>query len=91
MKILSTLGLALALTTGPAILTATPASAQPMASYTSCKQLRAEYSGGIAKTSKAAKRVVKSGYRSPIVCPRVYRQVAARLDPNRNGVACESR
>ena len=29
------------------------------------------------------------GLPHPIVCPRVYKQVAPRLDPNRNKVACE--
>jgi hypothetical protein len=62
-----------------------------MTSFSSCKQLRAEYAGGVAKTSKAAKKIKRAGYRNPIICPRVYKQVSATLDPNRNGVACESR
>lgn len=70
-------------------LIAPPASAEPMETYTSCKQLRAAYPGGIAKTKKAKKKIVKRGYRSPIVCPRVYKQVRNNLDRNRNGVACE--
>ena len=81
-----TVGLALAVS--PAL----PASAETMtSSFSSCKQLRAEYAGGIAKNAKSAKKIKRAGYRSPIVCPRVYKQVSAQLDPNRNGVACESR
>ena len=81
-----TAGLALAVS--PAL----PASAETMtSSFSSCKQLRAEYAGGIAKNAKSAKKIKRAGYRSPIVCPRVYKQVSAQLDPNRNGVACESR
>lgn len=90
MKILVNLVLAVGVAATPALL-ASPSAAAPMATYTSCKQLRAEYSGGIAKTKKAANKVVKDGYRRPIVCPRVYAQVSARLDPNANKVACESR
>ncbi len=70
-----------------------PASAEPMPSGTfkSCKQLRAEYSAGIAKNPKAARKIVKKGYKRPIVCKRVYRQVQKKLDRNRNRVACETR
>jgi hypothetical protein len=67
------------------------ASAETMTGYSSCAKLRAEYSGGIARTAKAKKKIVRKGYRSPIVCPRVYKQVQQTLDPNRNGVACERR
>ena len=74
-----------------AVVPTLPAAAEPMASFSTCKQLRAEYPGGIAKTSKAAKKIKRAGYRSPIICPRVYKTEAAKLDPNRNGVACESR
>lgn len=84
---------AAALATGLALAFApvAPVAAEPMASFSSCKQLRAEYAGGIAKNAKSAKRIKRAGYRSPIVCPRVYKQVTPALDPNRNGVACESR
>jgi hypothetical protein len=90
VKILVNALLAVGVAVTPALL-AGPSAAAPMATYSSCKQLRAEYPGGIAKTSKAAKKVVKAGYRRPIVCPRVYAQVSARLDPNANKVACEAR
>jgi hypothetical protein len=78
---------------GFAMTGAAPAAAEPMPTkaFTSCKQLRAEYPGGIAKTAKAKKKIVRKGYRTPIVCPRVYKQVVPRLDRNRNRVACESR
>jgi hypothetical protein len=78
---------------GGLFIAAAPASAEPMPTkaFKSCKQLRAEYPAGIAKTAKARKKVVRKGFRSPIVCPRVYKQVAPLLDPNRNKVACESR
>jgi len=78
---------------GFAVTGAAPAAAEPMPTkaFKSCKQLRAEYPAGIAKTAKAKKKIVRKGYRSPIVCPRVYKQVVPRLDRNRNGVACESR
>jgi hypothetical protein len=72
----------------------TTASAEPMptgAAASSCKQLRADYSAGIAKNAKSARKVVKKGYRRPLVCPRVYKQIKGSLDPNRNGVACEVR
>lgn len=75
------------------VLFAGRATAEPMPSkaFSSCKQLRAEYSAGIAKNAKAARKAVKKGYRKPLVCKRVYLQVAPALDPNRNGVACEVR
>jgi len=78
---------------GGLAVAAAPASAEPMPTkaFSSCKQLRAEYPAGIAKTAKARNKVVRKGFRTPIVCPRVYKQVAPRLDPNRNKVACESR
>jgi hypothetical protein len=79
-----------ALILGPVALAA-PVAAEPMPTkaFSSCKQLRAEYGAGIAKNAKAARKVVKKGYRNPLVCRRVYLQVSPALDPNRNGVACE--
>ena len=73
------------------IVLAGPVAAEPMPTkaFTSCKQLRAEYSAGIAKNAKAARKAVKKGYRKPLVCKRVDLHVAPALDPNRNGVACE--
>ncbi|MCB0899797.1 MAG: excalibur calcium-binding domain-containing protein [Actinobacteria bacterium] len=84
--------LAAAAVAAPIVL-AGPAAAEPMPTktFTSCKQLRAEYSAGIAKNAKAARKAVKKGYRKPLVCKRVYLQVTPALDPNRNGVACEVR
>ena len=84
--------LAAAAVAAPIVL-AGPAAAEPMptTTFTSCKQLRAEYSAGIAKNAKAARKAVKKGYRKPLVCKRVYLQVTPALDPNRNGVACEVR
>lgn len=71
----------------------TVAAAEPMptGTFSSCKQLRADYPAGIAKNKRAAKQIVKQGYRKPIVCKRVYLQVRTSLDPNRNRVACEIR
>ncbi len=82
-----------AVTAGFALTGVAPAAAEPMPTkaFKSCKQLRAEYPGGIAKTAKAKKKIVRKGYRTPIVCPRVYKQVRTQLDPNRNRVACETR
>ena len=84
--------LAAAVVAAPIVL-AGPAAAEPMPTkkFTSCKQLRAEYSAGIAKNAKAARKAVKKGYRKPLVCKRVYLQVTPALDPNGNGVACEVR
>lgn len=84
--------LAAAVVAAPIVLTG-PVAAEPMPTkaFTSCKQLRAEYSAGIAKNAKAARKVVQKGYRKPLVCKRVYVQVTPALDPNRNGVACEVR
>ena len=84
--------LAAAAVAAPIVL-AGPAAAEPMPTktFTSCKQLRTEYSAGIAKNAKAARKAVKKGYRKPLVCKRVYLQVTPALDPNRNGVACEVR
>ncbi len=81
-----------AVVAAPMVL-AGPVAAEPMPTkaFSSCKQLRAEYSAGIAKNAKAARKVVKKGYRTPLVCKRVYLQVTPALDPNRNGVACEVR
>ena len=81
-----------AVVAAPVVL-ATPANAEPMPTkaFSSCKQLRAEYSAGIAKNAKAARKAVKSGYRKPLVCKRVYLQGTPALDPNRSGVACEVR
>lgn len=71
----------------------TVAAAEPMptGTFKSCKQLRADYPAGIAKNKRAARKIVKQGYRKPIVCKRVYLQVRKSLDPNRNRVACEIR
>lgn len=71
----------------------TVASAEPMptGTFSSCKQLRADYPAGIAKNKRAARKIVKKGYRKPIVCKRVYKQVQGTLDRNRNKVACETR
>jgi hypothetical protein len=82
----------LVLAAGGSLTVAPVANAEPMArDFSSCQQLRAEYANGIAKTQRAANRVVRRGYQRPIVCPRVYRQVAPALDPNGNRVACERR
>jgi hypothetical protein len=68
------------------------AHAEPMSGgFSTCKQLRADYSAGIAKNGKAARKIVKKGYRKPLVCLRVYKQVKGKLDGNGNGVACEVR
>jgi len=57
----------------------------------SCSELRQDYSGGVAKSKKAADRIVKKGFQRPIVCKRLYLQVHSALDPNGNKVACETR
>ncbi|MEZ5184240.1 MAG: excalibur calcium-binding domain-containing protein [Candidatus Nanopelagicales bacterium] len=70
---------------------AAPASAESMpTAVKSCKQIRADYPGGVAKTKKAKRKIVKKGYKKPIICPRVYKQAVA-LDRNHNKVVCESR
>jgi hypothetical protein len=75
----------------PATASAAPAEPMHQAGFSTCKQLRAEYSAGIAKNKRAARKIVKRGYKNPLVCKRVYVQVRAKLDRNRNGVACETR
>lgn len=67
------------------------AEVMPTGTFRTCAALHSDYPAGIAKTKRAANRIVKKGYDRPIVCKRVYRQVQVRLDPNRNGVACEVR
>ena len=76
----------------PAIAMAEPPSMSEAAgSASSCKQVRADYANGIAKTKKSANRAVANGYKRPFVCIRVYRQLAPALDPNGNKVVCERR
>ena len=76
---------------GTALPTAAHAEPMPTGTFGTCKQLRADYPAGIAKNKKAARKIAKKGYRKPIVCLRVYKQVKRSLDRNRNGVACEVR
>lgn len=57
----------------------------------SCSELRQDYRTGVAKSAKAADRIVKKGYQRPIVCKRLYLKVFRALDPNGNKVACETR
>jgi Excalibur calcium-binding domain len=90
MVMLRTLGLAVALAVGAGVGVA-PAPAAAMSKARSCGELRQDYPGGVARSKVAAGRVVDQGYRRPIVCKRLYREVQAKRDPNRNGVACERR
>lgn len=76
---------------GSAVPVAASAEVMPTGTFRSCAALHGDYPAGIARTKRAADRIVRAGYERPIVCKRVYRQVGARLDPNRNGVACEVR
>ena len=85
-----TVGLALAVAVGVGVGVA-PAPAEAMSQAKTCGELRQDYAGGVARSKAAANRVVDQGFRRPIVCKRLYRQVQASLDPNRNGVACERR
>jgi hypothetical protein len=61
--------------------------------YGSCKKLWKHFPAGAAKSKKAATKLAKRGYQRASSSARakgVYR-VNKRLDPNRNGVACERR
>lgn len=77
--------------TATALLAPGVGQAEMAAGTSSCSQLRQDYANGVAKTKKAANRIIKKGYERPIVCKRLYVQVKQSLDPNRNGVACETR
>ncbi len=86
----TTLAAALTLTAGFLVIPSV-SQAEMTAGKTSCSQLRQDYPKGVAKTKKAANRVVKQGYQRPIVCKRLFLKVNRTLDPNRNRVVCETR
>lgn len=88
----STRVVAATLTIAAGVLTIPGVSQAEMTAGTaSCSQLRQDHPNGVAKTKKAANRVVKQGYRRPIVCKPLYLQVRRALDPNGNRVVCEIR
>ena len=78
---------------GAAAITGTgPAMAEPhqTRAFGSCSEVNAEYAGGVARTQKAADRVVRQGFQRPIVCPTAY-GANRGFDRDRDGVICERR
>jgi opacity protein-like surface antigen len=63
--------------------------AQAAHHYSNCTALHRDYSHGVAKSKRAARREVNDGYGYPHVSRRLYR-ANNTLDANKDGVACES-
>ena len=55
----------------------------------SCAALLKQFPSGVARDAKAAKQAVADGMRRPRVNKTVYETNKARLDRDRDGVACE--
>lgn len=74
------------------LASAAPAQAGPhqYRAFGSCAEVNDEYAGGVARTQKAADRVVRQGFQRPIVCPTAYGANRA-FDRDRDGVICERR
>ena len=75
---------------GGAVLLAPPASAEPDTRFASCREMRAVDPNGVAISTRALKRAVREGFRTPLLCPVAY-EANRRLDTDRDGVACERR
>ena len=89
MRRITVITLAAALA-GGIVLLAPPASAEPDTRFGSCREMRAVDPNGVAISTRAAKRAVKQGFRTPLLCPVAY-EANRRLDTDRDGVACERR
>lgn len=69
---------------------AAPAAAEPDTAFGSCRAMREVDPNGVARSERAVTRAVRQGFRAPLLCPTAY-AANARLDTDRDGVACERR
>jgi Excalibur calcium-binding domain len=89
------IAMAAMLTLGVGVVSPTGASAMPdessaVAGFSTCRQLNADYPHGVSNRLKGRKWWVKRGATGVgLYCPRVYRQVKASLDRDRDNIACE--
>lgn len=74
----------------PTSASAMPEESSALAGFSTCRQLNAEYPHGVSNRLKGRKWWVKRGATGVgLYCPRVYRQVKASLDRDRDNIACE--
>lgn len=70
---------------------ATPSSVETVY-FSSCTKLHKKYPNGVARNGSAARRAVRDGFYRPATstaAKKTYRDNAARLDRDGDGVACE--
>jgi hypothetical protein len=69
---------------------AMPEESRALAGYSTCRQLNAEYPHGVSNKLRGKKWWIRRGATGVgLYCPRVYRQVKAELDRDRDNIACE--
>lgn len=89
MRRITVISIAAALAASTVVL-APPASAEPDTRFGSCREMRTVDPNGVAISTRAVKRTVREGFRTPLLCPVAY-EANRRLDTDRDGVACERR
>lgn len=74
----------------PTSAVAMPEEERALAGFSTCRQLNAEYPHGVSNRLRDRKWWVSRGATGVgLYCPRVYRQVKANLDRDRDHIACE--
>lgn len=69
---------------------ATSETGHARAGFSTCRQLNAEYPHGVSSKDRGRKWWVRRGATGVgLHCPRVYRQVKAKLDRDGDKIACE--
>lgn len=75
----------------PAQVSAMPEPEELIDGFSTCRQLNAEYEHGVSNRLRGRKWWIKRGATGVgLYCPRVYRQVKADLDRDRDHIACEN-
>ena len=69
---------------------AMPEDGRVLAGFSTCRQLNAEYPHGVSNKLRGKKWWIQRGATGVgLYCPRLYRQVKADLDRDRDNIACE--